>query len=355
MNSKTIGQNLSLAAMLCGMLLWAFNPAFSQTPFYQGKTITLIIGSGAGGMGDLRARALASVLAQHIPGKPSVIFEYMPGGGGRKSANHFYNSVTPDGLTLLRVSSSIVPYAVLGEKGVQYDIDKFNYLGTTEHQLYYLFFTRKSAGLSDLDKLRAAPGLRIGSAPVGHTSYLQSRIIAHLLDLKEPRFIPGYEGQDLDVAIGRGEVDARVTTTGNIIQAGLLKPGAADFHAAIEIPRGNKDGRFAQLNLPDIGQFAKTDKEKQILTMMRGFRSVGTILMLPPGTPNEIVTIMKTAVKKTHADPAFHSEYKKLTGGDEPSPLAPDDQAQVVKELPRDPELIALFKTFSGTGPLPPR
>lgn len=346
---------MALGALLGSLLGFSFDSGFSQTPFYQGKTITLIVGSGAGGMGDLRARALASVLAQHIPGKPTVIFEYMPGGGGRKSANHFYESVRADGLTLLRVSSSIVPYAVLGEKGVKYDIDKFNYLGTTEHQLYYLFFTSKAAGLTNLDKLRGARGVRIGSAPVGHTSYIQSRIIAQLLDLKEPRFIPGYEGQDLDVAISRGEVDARVTTTGNIMQMGLLKPGAADFHAAIEIPKGNKDPRFSQLNLPDIGQFAKSANEKQLLTMMRGFRSVGTILMLPPGTPKDIVAIMKTAVEKTHADPAFHQEYKKLTGGDEPSPLAPDDQAQVVKELPRDPELIALFKQFSGTGPLPAR
>jgi tripartite-type tricarboxylate transporter receptor subunit TctC len=345
----------TVAAFCSAAYLLTPSWALSQAPFYQGKTITLIVGSGAGGMGDLRARALASVLVQHIPGKPNIVFEYMPGAGGRKSANHFYNSVPADGLTLLRVSSSIVPYAVLGEKGVKYDIDKFNYLGTTEHQLYYLFFTRKEAGITDLAKLRAARGLRIGSNPVGHTSYIQSRMMAHLLGLKEPRFIPGYEGQDLDVAISRGEVDGRVTTTGNVIQMDLLKPGAADFHAAIEIPKGNKDARFAKMNLPDIGQFAKSEKEHKLLAMMRGFRSVGTILMLPPKTPQNIVDIMKAAVEKTHADPAFHSEYKKLTGGDEPSPLAPEEQANVVKELPRDPDLVALFKTFSGTAPLPTR
>ena len=119
------------------------SPAFSQAPFYQGKTITLIVGSGPGGMGDLRAKALASVLAKHIPGNPTITFQYMPGGGGRKAANHLYNTARPDGLTLFRISSSIVPYAVLGEPGVQYDVDKLIYLGTTEHMLYYLFNTRK--------------------------------------------------------------------------------------------------------------------------------------------------------------------------------------------------------------------
>jgi tripartite-type tricarboxylate transporter receptor subunit TctC len=342
-------------ATLCALSVYSFDSALSQTPFYQGKTITLIVGAGAGGMGDLRARALASVLANQIPGKPTIVFEYMPGAGGRKSANHLYNSVRPDGLTLLRVSSSIVPYAVLGEKGVKYDIDKLHYLGTTEHRLYYMFFTRKEAGLNSLDKLRAAKGVRIGSSPVGHTGYIQSRIVAYLLDMKEPKIIPGYEGQDLDVAISRGEVDGRVATTGTAIQMDLLKKGTADFHASIEIPKGNKDSRFTQFNLPDIEAFTKTDKEKKLLIMMRGFRAVGTILMLPPGTPMDLVGIMKEAVEKTHADPVFHKEYKKLTGGDDPSPLSPDEQAKVVKELPRDPEIVDLFKKFSGTDPLPSR
>src|SRR3990170_4220123 len=119
------------------------SPAFAQAPFYQGKTITLIVGAGPGGMGDLRAKALGSVLAKHIPGNPTITFQYMPGGGGRKAANHLYNTARPDGLTLYRISSSIVSYAVLGETGVQYDVDKLIYLGTTEHVLYYLFNTRK--------------------------------------------------------------------------------------------------------------------------------------------------------------------------------------------------------------------
>ena len=93
---------------------------FSQVPFYQGKTITLIIGAGPGGMGDLRARALASVLVKHIPGNPTISFQYTPGAGGRKAANHLYNTARADGLTLFRISSSIIPYAVLGESGVQY-------------------------------------------------------------------------------------------------------------------------------------------------------------------------------------------------------------------------------------------
>jgi tripartite-type tricarboxylate transporter receptor subunit TctC len=333
--------------------IWSTSPAFSQAPFYQGKTITLVVGSGPGGMGDLRAKALASTLAKHIPGNPTITFQYMPGGGGRKAANHLYNTARPDGLTLYRISSSIVPYAVLGESGVQYDVDKFIYLGTTEHMLYYLFTTRKEVGLNSLAKLRATAGVRIGSAPVGHTGYIHSRVTAYLLDMKEPKIIPGYENEDLDIAFARGEVDAQVASTGTVVEQGLLNK--ADFHAAIEIPKGRKDPRFAHLNLPDIETFAKAEKEKKLLTMMRNFRSIGTILLLPPGTPKDRVEMIKEAVRKTHADPAFISEYRKLTGGDEPTPLSPEEQAKMVKEIPRDAETIEYFKKFAGTGPLPPR
>ena len=301
------------------MLSICVDPVFPQTLFYQGKTITLIVGAGPGGMGDLRARALASVLVKNIPGNPTITFQYMAGAGGRKAANHLYNTARADGLTLFRISSSIIPYAVLGESGVQYDIDKLVYMGTTEHILYYLFNTRKQAGLDSLAKLRAASGVRIGSAPAGHTGYIQSRVSAYLLDLKEPRIIPGYENEDLDVAFARGEVDAQVASTGTVIEHDLVNKKLVDFHAAIEVPKGRKDSRFAHLNLPDIEDFAKTDKEKKTpehdawLQIYR-YRSA-------PATDNSEgrVDILKEAVRKTHSDPAFVNEYRKLTGGDEPT------------------------------------
>lgn len=342
-------------ALLASTIFVRTEAAHSQAPYYQGKTITLIVGSGPGGMGDLRARALATVLAKHIPGNPAITFQYMPGGGGRKATNHFVSNVRPDGLTLLRVSSSIVPYAVLGESGVQYDIDKLIYLGTTEHVLYYLFNTRKQLGLDSLEKLRAARGVRIGSAPVGHTGYIHSRVTSYLLDMRDPKIIPGYENADLDVAFERGEVDARVASTGTVIQHEYMTKKRVDFHAAIEVPTGKIDPRFAHLKLPDISTFTKTEAERKLLAMMGGFRGIGTVLLLPPGSPGPIVEIMKEAVIKTHNDPAFVAEYRKITGGDTPTPLMPDEQAKMVKEIPRDRETIELFKRFAGTGPLPQR
>src|SRR3990167_574463 len=125
--------------------------AFSQAPFYQGKTITMIHGRDPGGTGDLRVRAVIPFLQKYIPGNPTIVTEYMPGAGSRKAANHIYKGVRPDGLTIGAMLSGMVPGAVLGEAGVLYDIDKLIYLGASFRGVPYVFVTRKEAGLSSIE------------------------------------------------------------------------------------------------------------------------------------------------------------------------------------------------------------
>jgi hypothetical protein len=114
---------------------------------------------------------------------------------------------------------------------------------------------------------------------------------------------------------------------------------------------GGIEGLTRRLEYPDIENFAKSEKEKKLLNMVRAFRSIGTALLLLLATPKDRVDIFKEAVRKTHTDPDFINEYRKLTSGDEPTPLMPDEQAKIVREIPRDTEAIELFKKFAGTGP----
>ena len=99
------------------------SPSFSEENFYAGKTITLVATTAPGGTGDLRVKAMMPFLKKHIPGNPTVVIQYMDGGGGRKGANHLYTSVKPDGLTIGAASGAIVGLAIMGEKGVSYDPD----------------------------------------------------------------------------------------------------------------------------------------------------------------------------------------------------------------------------------------
>jgi tripartite-type tricarboxylate transporter receptor subunit TctC len=72
----------------------------AQSDFYRGKTIRIVHGRDAGGSGDLRVKALVPFLQKYIPGSPTIVNEFMPGGGGRKAANYIYGSAAPDGLTI---------------------------------------------------------------------------------------------------------------------------------------------------------------------------------------------------------------------------------------------------------------
>lgn len=327
---------------------------YAQSDFYKGKTITVVQIVSAGGTGDLRRKALFPFLQKYIPGNPTIVSDYMPGGGGRKAANHVYRVARADGLTIGGVSSSLVTNAILDASGVQYDIDKLIYLGSPVSVFHYVFLTRKEAGLNNLEKLRAATGVRIGAQEVGHDIYITGRLFAYLMNLKEPRFVTGYGGPEIDIALARGELDGRANAAETLAQrnAEEIKKGLLDLHTLVEVPKGNRPVGFERL--PEIESFANSDTERKLLTMYRAFRLVGTPYVLAPGTPKLQVQILQEAMRKALKDPAFHREFKKLSGFDA-SPLMPEDQEKAIRELPRDREVVELFKKLAGPDPLPAR
>ena len=354
MNSRKAFVGIPVFGALLALAGISPDQAFPQAPFYQGKTMTIVAGTAPGGIGDNRVKAMAPFLRKYISGNPAIVVMYMDGGGGRQVGNHIYGNARPDGLTIGAFSSSVVGLNLLRESGVLYDIDKFIYLGSPESDSHVVFYTRREAGFSSLDKLRGASGIRIGARPVGHSAYIASRFFAYLLGLKEPKFIPGYGAPELDTALLRGEVDGRANTATSVWQRNpdWVEKGLMDFHAILEVPKGLKHARFG--HLPEIESFAKSERESRLIGLSRTLRLTGSPYVLPPGTPKERVEIVQEAMRKTFKDPDFHREYRKVVG-DEASPMAPEDLARAIRETPRDPELIEWFKAFSGAAPLPAR
>ncbi len=324
----------------------------AQTPFYQGKTITVLQGRDPGGAGDLRARAVTQFLQKHIPGNPTIIHEFMGGGGGLRAANHIYAVARPDGLTIGSVSSGMLSTAVLGGTGVKYDPGKFYYLGSPDGGGQFIFYTRKEAGINSGEKLRTTPGIRFGAQSVGHNNYNVIRLITFVLGMKDPRFVTGYSSPEIDAAILRGELDGRANTADSLIQRNpdWLEKNLMDWHGVLEMPKGVKHPRFG--HIPEVETFAKSEKHRQLVAMQRSFRMIGSPFILPPGTPGERVDILQDAMRKAFQDPQFAKEYKKLAA-DDPEIVMPEALQQSIKELSRDPEVIELLKKLAGPGPLP--
>ena len=343
-----------LPILLLYFLGFDIESGLSQVPFYQDKTINVILGGPPAGSADLRTRAVINLLRKHIPGNPNIVMQYMAGGGGRQAANHIYKVAKPDGLTLGSMGAALVANAVLDEPGVQYDIDKLIYLGTPDSAQHYLFVTYMEAGLTPLDKLRSTAGVRIGGQSVGHPVYITGRLFAYLIGMKEPKFVVGFTGPEIDIALIRREVDARVNTGETMVRRNRewLEKGLVDVHASIEIPRGERHPRFAQV--PDLENFTKSDREKKMLEMFRAFRIAGQNFFLPPGVPKDRVQILQGAMRKTFSDPEFSKEYQKISG-ETASPLMPEALEKVIRELPRDSTVIELFNKLAGADPLPAR
>jgi tripartite-type tricarboxylate transporter receptor subunit TctC len=358
MRKKRDSFGLIIESVSWGLLISLCLPAYalSQAPFYQGKTITIIQGREPGGTGDLRVRALIPFLQKYIPGNPTIVSEYMPGGGGRKATNHIYRAARPDGLTIGNVGAGMVSNAILGEPGVQYDVDKSIYLGSINSRTSYIFLSNRRLGLNTLEKLRAYPGLRIGGQSVGHDIYINGRMFAWLLDLKEPKFVTGYSGPEIDAALMRGEVDARAQIADNVPHRSpeWIEKNLMDFHAILEFPKGFRFRHPVFDPVPALQDFAKTDLEKKVVLTFINFRLIGSPYIAPPNTPKERIEILKDAFGKALKDPQLWPTLKKLVGAD-PEPLLPDEQAKTVQETPRDPEVIKLFKRIAGGEALPPR
>ena len=339
---------IGLAALLVA------GTAFPQADFYKGKTIKIIRGGGPGGSGEFQTRALMKTLEKHIPGRPSLQLDFVSGAAGRKAANILYSSTKPDGLTIGSIGAGLVVGPILGLPGSNYDLDKFIYLGSTDSGDPYIFYTKGELGLDSIEKLRAASGLRFAAHSVGHPVYVTGRMMAYLIGLKDPRFVTGFTNPEIYIAFNRGEVDAHATGAARfaIDQKEWLEKKQVNLHATLTVPKGRHHPAFA--NVPELGTFAKSETEKKLLDMFRAFQYPRWPYLFPPGTPTDRVRIIRDAMRKAFADPEFPAEYTKLMG-DGPAPMDGEELEKAIKELPRDKEVVELYKKMAGPDPLPTR
>jgi tripartite-type tricarboxylate transporter receptor subunit TctC len=347
-----------LGAAISVLFLLETHPSevFSQADFYRGKTITILQDSSPGGVGNLRTNAVIASLKKHIPGSPNIVIQFMEGAGGRKAANYLFNNARPDGLTIGRVGSGFISSPILGLPGVMYDVNKFIFLGSGHSEGSTLFFTRKEVGLDSLDKLKKSVNLRIGGQSVGHSNYIAARLFAWLLDIKEPRFVVGYSGAEIDVAIAQGELDARANSVDAVIQRTpqFITDGLVHFHGVVEVPFGFRPNHPALARLPALHDFAVAEREKRVVQMYVSFMQFLQAFVLPPNTPSERVKTLKDAFAKVWKDKEFHENWRNMTKG-EPSPLTPEELEAMVKAIPKEAQDVKLYNLISGEGPLPKR
>ena len=156
---------------------------------FKGKTITLITSTGVGGLYDLVARMIARHMPRHIPGKPTIIVQNMPGGGNVLATNYMYNIAPKDGTALATIHSAMPVHQVLNGQGVRYDADKFNWLGSTgpQNEMIVVWHT---AGIRTLEQAKQQEVI-LGGTGVGSGIVIIPTIMNSLLGTKF-KIVTGY-------------------------------------------------------------------------------------------------------------------------------------------------------------------
>jgi len=281
--------------------------AATAEEFYKGRQIIMILSADAGGGYASYANAFAPYLSQHIPGKPRIVVQYMPGAGGLRAMNYLYTAAPKDGSVIALVHSS-VPYAPLyGIKAANFDPRKMNWLGSIDATsgICVAWHTSKIKTWQDLfDKQYL-----VGSSGAGSQMETLPMMLNKLFGTKI-KVISGYKGgNEVYLAMERGEVDGRCGSLVSSINSTRpdwfpQKKVAVPVQIALE-----RDPQFP--DVPALAELAKDARTKQILQLILSPMAMDRPILTPPGVPADRVAILKTAFHAAMVDPAFLADAKK--------------------------------------------
>jgi len=334
---------LSLIAAVAWML---FLPRISsaQANFYEGKTIRIIVGFSPGGGYDALARMLSRHMPKYIPGNPTIIVENMTGAASLVAANHVYKVAKPDGLTFGHFSGGFAYSQVMGQPGVEFDMQKFVFVGAVARDESAIALT-KASGVTSMEKWFAAKTpLKLGTTgPGAFGTDNVLKVIKAALNLPA-QIISGYKGTaDMRLAAESGEIDG--TTWGWDSMRGTWQKAIESGTVVVVLQTVPK--AFPDLpRVPLAIDLAKTAEAKQLIEYGIHYPSkITKTLALPPGTPSDRAQILQRALQETVKDAEFIAEADKAKIG--LAPVTADDMRKTFEGIFKlDPGLLGKLKTI---------
>jgi tripartite-type tricarboxylate transporter receptor subunit TctC len=323
---------------------------FAQANFYQGKTITLVVSSTAGGGYDLWARLMAQHIVKHIPGNPAIVVQNMPGAGNIIGANYVYGVAKPDGLTLGAVNPALYFDQLVGRSEVKFDWAKFNWIGSPEKNdiVYYM---RADMPFKTAEDLRnAKEPAKCGSTGTGSTGHYIPRLLEETLGIKT-QIVSGYPGaSDIELAIERGEVFCWSPLLATYFGREPYRRWHKSGYVRVLIQTGAKrDARLKDTpTLNELMQQYKTpESARRLATVILTAATLGRPIGTAPGTPADRVKILREAYAKAIADPALLAEAAKR--GWEVDPTTGEELQALSREVMAQPrEVIERMKWVLG-------
>jgi tripartite-type tricarboxylate transporter receptor subunit TctC len=313
----TICLSSYLRIFLCSgcVILFCHQSGQAQTDtFYGGKTIRVVVGFTPGGFYDRWARLIARYMPKYIPGHPEMIVQNMPGASSVIAANYVYNVAKGDGLTILAPINSLYLDQIVERKEVQFDVRKFDWIGTQEKTPIMLYMRSDAPYKSIADIIKAAEPPRCGSTGTASTGYILAKVLDETLKAKIVT-VTGYQGgSEVDVAVERGEIQCR----GMDIPPHFGREPFDTWHKKGFDRHILQGGPKRDPRLPDtptlfelMDQYKTPETARSLARIILAVGEFGRPLVAPPGMPAQRVKILRDAYAKAMSDAELVAEANK--------------------------------------------
>ncbi|MDF2116763.1 tripartite tricarboxylate transporter substrate-binding protein [Roseiarcaceae bacterium H3SJ34-1] len=310
--------------------------------FYKGKTITVIVGTSAGGGYDTYARTFARFMGRHLAGAPTIVVANMPGAGSNIMAANVAVTAPKDG-SVIGAPFSTQPLSGILEDAarLRYDPVKLNYLGSATTD-YFLCVANPSAPAKTFPDTFKTEIVMGGTAETGSTGYLPVMLNNVLGTKFKPVF--GYPGsREIMAAIEKGELHGMCGINLASIKSQYANLMSENKIHIIVQESANGVEELNKLGIPRTMDFAKTDEQRAIMDIIYSQEIYARPYFVAPETPKDRVEALRKAFMDTWKDPDLLVEMKRMSLDADPT-SGEDLQKLLAKVYASPPDIIAKTK-----------
>jgi tripartite-type tricarboxylate transporter receptor subunit TctC len=295
------------------LIFLGITTAHAQAPYFQGKTITIVVGYQSGDGYDIWSRLLAAHMAKHIPGNPGMIVQNMPGAGSMIAANYIYGVAKPDALTMGSIGPSLYLDQLVGKKEVNFDWVKFGWVGSTENTPWLLYMRTDTPYKTIEDIRKAAQPPKCSATGTGTSGHFIPKLLEEALGAKF-NIVMGYKGgAEQDLALERGEVVCRALSIPTFFAREPFATWRKNQTVRVLVQSGRKRDPRAP-DVPTIHELMNEYKTpattRSLVTAVLASGDIGRPFIVPPGVAADRLKVLRDAFRKTMSDAAFLADVK---------------------------------------------
>jgi tripartite-type tricarboxylate transporter receptor subunit TctC len=310
-------------------------PVAAQTapPLYSGKQVRMVIANGAGGAYDIYARILATHLSRHVPGNPAIIDQNMPIAGGMAATNWTYAEAPKDGSVILATFDSLLAEPLYGNPAARYDPRKFEYIGSISKQ-QNICATWHSNPVKTIAQAEMQQVVVTATGSSSDSAILP-RVLNAVLGTKF-KVVLGYSTSDSRLAVERGEADGVCGLSWS-----TLKASSPEWIQKRLLNVLLQTGTTPQPDLPDVPllvDLVSSPDDKKAIELLSFQQEMGRPFLMPPGTPKDMVMVMRRAFDATMEDPAFLADARQAFL--EVDPMTGETMERIVKDAYAMPKAL---------------